>query len=541
VSPQTRIIVQARTDSSRLPGKALLPVAGIPSAVLAVLRAGNTGRDIRLATSDRSIDDRLTQVAQASGIAVHRGSAHDVRARFLSACADLADDAVVVRLTADNLLPDAHLIDETIEAFFRRQGEYFNLDMHWQNVPYGLSVEVFRLAALRECAASIDSSVEREHVTPCLRKRHESFAEPIQIFNPNESAIRCTMDTFDDFLRMDRCFDGVDEPINVPWKELLQRMVDADDAPVAMSPGPGLVVGTVQLAAPYGSAVTVQPPEPDEAIVMVRKAISNGISGIDTARAYAGSERLIGQALKQGYAGRCQVITKLSPLEGLADTSSPRAAADAAEISVARSLRALGGDIQPLLLLHRADHLERWGGAVWNRLRELHEEGQVASLGVSVQSPSEAILALDQSDVTLIQLPCNLLDWRWKQSGVIERIEKAEHVSVHVRSVFLQGTLLRPASDWPRIADLDPESLIGFLENAVAQYGRRSITDLCVAWARAQPWINGLVIGMENEKQLEDNLELFTHPPMTKEEAEQLSQEAPVVPEQLLNPAQWNK
>ena len=37
------VVLQARTNSSRLPGKVLLPVCGLPLVVLAARRAENTG------------------------------------------------------------------------------------------------------------------------------------------------------------------------------------------------------------------------------------------------------------------------------------------------------------------------------------------------------------------------------------------------------------------------------------------------------------------------------------------------------------------
>ncbi len=536
--PQTRVLIQARTDSARLPAKALLPVAGMPSALLALLRAGNSGLDVRLATSDRPVDNRLAGVVEAAGIKVFRGSADDVRQRFLDACADLDDSAGVVRLTADNLLPDGRLIEDVLQEFAQRQALYLNLDMIWQRPPYGLSVEAFRLGALREAASQFDSCFEREHVTPALRREHEKEAQSAARFSASESAIRCTMDSFDDYQWIAECFDNIDDPLDVPWQTLLDKLVHHPDAPIAFSDGPGLVLGTAQIGAPYGSAVTIQPPERNEAVQMIRTAIANGATGIDTARAYPGSEPIIGQALKAGYAGRCDVVTKIAPLEALPDNATPAQAADATEISLLRSLQALG-ECKPDVLLHRASHLQQWSGGVWKRLLELQGEGLIGRVGVSVQSTHELEQALTTPELTLVQMPCNLLDWRWRKAGLTERLEKAEHIVVHVRSVLLQGTLARPASSWPDIENLDTQTVIDFLKQQTERYERHSIADLCIAWMRAQPWVDALVIGAESMEQLQDTLKLFSHQPLTQLQADELTQTIPEVPEQLLNPAQW--
>lgn len=537
--PQTRIIIQARTDSTRLPAKALLPVAGMPSALLALSRAGNTGLNVRLATSERDIDDRLAGVVEAAGGDVFRGSADNVRQRFLNACSDLNDEAAIVRLTADNLLPDGHLIDEVLTEFSSRQCPYLNLEMIWHQPPYGLSVEVFQLGALRAAAEQIDSEAEREHVTPALRASHEQTAKPEKRFSPQESAIRCTMDTFDDYLWIANCFDDLEDPVNTPWQALIERLVNHPDAPQPFAPGPGLVLGTAQIAAPYGSAVTVNPPARAEAIVMLRKAIGSGASGIDTARAYPGSEPAIGKALKAGYAGRCDIITKLAPLDDLPADAGAKMAADAAEISLLRSLNALGGECRPDVLLHRAAHLKQWDSAVWKRLQALQSEGLTGRIGVSVQSPQELEQALATPSVSLVQMPCNLLDWRWRQAGLIERLEQANDLTVHVRSVLLQGTLARPAAEWPMIEGFNPQDIIDFLKRQTENLERQSIADLCIAWMRAQPWVGALVIGAETSEQLDDTLNLFARPPLELAQATTLTKEAPLVPEQLLDPAKW--
>jgi len=539
MSAQTRVIVQARTDSSRLPGKALLPVAGMPSVVLAVLRAANTGLEVRLATSDRSIDDRLAETVAAAGIPVFRGDARNVRARYLAACADLSDEAIVVRLTGDNLLPDGSLIDELIEKFTADKASYLNLDMHWQSAPYGLSLEVFNLAALRRLAASVDDDFEREHVTPALRREYEAQCKPEPRFTPAESSIRCTLDTFQDWQSMDRCFGGVVDPVKTGWQGLLERLVAQPDAPVPMHAGPTLVMGTVQLGAPYGSVIQVQPPDRDEAVSMLRTAISHRIAGIDTARAYPNAERIVGRSLQGGYVSQVRVITKLSPLTELSGSASPAEAASAAEISVLRSLRDLGGDIRPDLLLHRASHLDQWDGAVWRRLLDLQAEGLIGRLGVSVQSPNEAARSLEVPEVELIQLALNLFDWRWRQAGLVECFKARANVEIHARSVFLQGTLLRNSSAWPDIDGVQPEQLLRFMQDAVVRLGRCSVADLCVAWVRAQECIDAVVLGAENLQQLKENVTLFSLPPLAPEVAEELALSAPTVPEDFLDPSRW--
>jgi aryl-alcohol dehydrogenase-like predicted oxidoreductase len=165
----------------------------------------------------------------------------------------------------------------------------------------------------------------------------------------------------------------------------------------------------------------------------------------------------------------------------------------------------------------------------------------VLSLGVSVQTPEEALAALGCADVRHMQLPFNLLDWRWREAGVIARIRARAHVTVHARSVFLQGLLANDARVWPQLDGVDACRLTQLLRGLAEEYGRESAADLCLAYARGQSWIDGVVVGMETEDQLEENLRLFVRTPLCAEDSERIEQRIPRVPEALLNPACWPK
>jgi len=183
-----------------------------------------------------------------------------------------------------------------------------------------------------------------------------------------------------------------------------------------------------------------------------------------------------------------------------------------------------------------------FGGAIWERLIERLEDGAILSLGVSVQSPIEAFAALARADVRHLQLPFNLFDWRWGESGAIEALRARPAVTVHAGSVFLQGILA--AADpliWPRLPGVDAAGLISWLAESARAMGREDAADLCLAYARGQDWIDGVVVGMETQDQLERNLRLAARPPLSAEDCALIAQAAPRVPEQLLDPAQWPK
>jgi aryl-alcohol dehydrogenase-like predicted oxidoreductase len=296
-----------------------------------------------------------------------------------------------------------------------------------------------------------------------------------------------------------------------------------------------LIIGSVQLGLAYGAANRTGKPDRQTALRLVRKAADAGVGGFDTARAYGDSEERLGEALK---GRRIRTITKLSPLSELTAESSPKQIEMLVDASIDRSLRALRRDTLDCVLLHRAVQMAAFGGAVWKRLEHHLETGTIKALGVSVQSSKETLDALEHPNVRHLQLPFNILDWR--SSDVIPAARKKPSVTVHARSVFLQGVLAaNDASVWPRVDGVDAPALISWLDKWTKELRRKNVADLCLAYVRGQDWIDGVVVGMETEEQLEANLLLSTRPPLALADCAAIEATRPRVPEELLDPARW--
>src|SRR5882672_7482409 len=298
-----------------------------------------------------------------------------------------------------------------------------------------------------------------------------------------------------------------------------------------------LVVGSVQLGLAYGAANRTGKPSRETALRLVKRAADAGITAFDTARAYGDSEERLGKAL-QGR--RVRTITKLSPLTELERNASRAAVLAAVETSIENSLSALKRQSLDCLLLHRATHLTAFDGAIWHVLQTYLAAGTIGSLGVSVRSPAEARQALAEPQVEHLQLSFNLLDWRWHEASIVAAIHEKTSLTVHARSVFLQGILAAgDAAVWPRVPRVDVPALLAWIDRSVHAFGRANAADLCLAYVRGQDWIDGVVIGMETEAQLEANLLIGARPPLGPRDCAALEASRPRVPEQLLDPAQW--
>lgn len=299
-----------------------------------------------------------------------------------------------------------------------------------------------------------------------------------------------------------------------------------------------LVLGTAQLGMRYGAANRTGEPSAREAELILRSAVSAGVKWIDTAAAYGASEQRVGAALPGARGVR--IVTKLEPLDALSNATPVGTTRQAVIDSVRRSCKRLGTDRLEVLLLHRARHLTLRNAVVWNAVKEMRDEGLIYDLGVSVYSPDEALAALRDRDVRHIQLPFNALDWRWRASSVLDALAKRPGVTIHARSALLQGLLAgAPDARWPE--GIDPAEVKATLFRLARELGRDSPADLCLAYVRAQSWIDGVVVGMETLSQLALNLALFKRPPLTADEVAAVDAALPRASERLLNPAEWTK
>lgn len=168
-------VVQARTGSTRLPGKVLADVGGMPllQHVLSRAQAALKPDLVVVATTVSPADDVVARFLDARSVAYVRGSEGDVLDRYRTAAAAFDAD-VIVRLTADCPLLDPTVVDRVIDAFVVGRVDYAsNVDP--PTYPDGLDVEVFSRDALERTWRDATRPSEREHVTPYIRDHPGSF------------------------------------------------------------------------------------------------------------------------------------------------------------------------------------------------------------------------------------------------------------------------------------------------------------------------------------------------------------------------------
>ena len=185
-------IIQARMSSTRLPGKVLMPLAGIPVLEHVVSRLGYciTIHKVLVATSIDLSDDAIEAWCKANGVACYRGSLNDVLDRYYQAAKNYQADAIV-RITADCPAIDPTIVDEVVNGYLGGGFEFYGLSGEF---PDGLDCTVFSFSAISRAWHESTLPSEREHVGPYVEKHPEFFKSGALIKFQGLSHHRWTLD-----------------------------------------------------------------------------------------------------------------------------------------------------------------------------------------------------------------------------------------------------------------------------------------------------------------------------------------------------------
>lgn len=283
-----------------------------------------------------------------------------------------------------------------------------------------------------------------------------------------------------------------------------------------------LILGTAQLGLDYGINNQKGKPSEKEAFNILNAASENRIQYLDTAAAYGDSEEIIGNYHRAVGESVFKVITKFH-----ASKQSP------AEV-VGSALERLSVDKIDTLLFHSFNDYEKLREtASYDELR-----GQVGksiiNLGVSVYTNEELDALCEDSAVSVVQLPFNLLDNEWIRGETLRKL-KAKNISVHTRSVFLQGLFFK------EIAKLRTtlEPLKSHLETIRRMVDGKDlpIGALALQYVLSKSYIDGVLFGVESIDQLVTNMEWLS----LNIDSEILKQIdlIQVKEKELLNPSNW--
>jgi spore coat polysaccharide biosynthesis protein SpsF len=207
--PDLVAVIQARTSSSRLPGKVLRPLGGRPVLAQVVDRVAAFADVVVVATSEGADDDPVADLAEELGTVCVRGPLDDVFARFRLALEDPRVPATewFARVTADCPLVSPTLARHLLA---HRDTDADVVAVRNEDVTRGLPVELVRRSSFAALDPAALDGPQREHVTLVFYERPERhrvrFVEVPAPFDHPE--LRLTLDYPEDAALLEALFTG---------------------------------------------------------------------------------------------------------------------------------------------------------------------------------------------------------------------------------------------------------------------------------------------------------------------------------------------
>ena len=254
-----------------------------------------------------------------------------------------------------------------------------------------------------------------------------------------------------------------------------------------------LILGTVQFGLNYGVNNSAGKPSKENIKSILDSAYNSGIQLLDTAEAYGDSQNKIGE-YHNNSTNKFNVITKFSSnTEGFSLNIIER---------VYNNLKILDVDKLYCYMFHSFDDFNKYFEKYRKDLLTLKRDGIINNIGVSLYSNDELESVLKFNEITLVQLPFNLLDNNNKRGNIIKKA-KAKGIEIHTRSAFLQGLFFKNTSEFTvKIKPLEP--YLNLLNDLCDEDYK--MNDLALNYVCNQKNIDKVLIGVDNVHQLESNI-----------------------------------
>jgi spore coat polysaccharide biosynthesis protein SpsF (cytidylyltransferase family)/predicted GNAT family N-acyltransferase len=214
------IFLQARSDSKRLPFKNFLLFKKIPAILYLCSRLKYLKKNLTVLTTNLKSDAFLRYLLKKNKINFFEGSSSNVKKRFLDFSSKMNDEDIIIRITGDNLLIDSKLIKYCLSVFIKQKKDFLYLDNRKNNLPYGISIEIFKVKKLRN--EKSNSKKSQEHVTYGFKNNYNSFTIK-KFFKKKVYNYRCTLDYLEDYENLKNLINK--KNINIDWKLLCNNLL----------------------------------------------------------------------------------------------------------------------------------------------------------------------------------------------------------------------------------------------------------------------------------------------------------------------------
>ena len=281
-----------------------------------------------------------------------------------------------------------------------------------------------------------------------------------------------------------------------------------------------IVLGTVQFGTNYGINNTTGQVSPDEVVKILKLAAVNGVQILDTSSAYGTSEKVLGLALKKTDL-QFNIVSKY-----------PKGNVGVKE-TFQSSLQNLGVKSLYGYLVHHFEFYQEHP-EIFVEMQKLKKDGLINKIGFSLYNPQQLQFLYDQNvKFDILQFPYNIFDRKFEP--YMEQLCK-DNVEIHTRSAFLQGLFFKDIRTLPE--KLVP--LRGYLNELHSYCQEHDITieRLALGYVLHNPYVKGVLIGVDNHIQLENNMRVVATK-LTEEDVAFIKT-IDIKEKELLNPVNWN-
>lgn len=258
-----------------------------------------------------------------------------------------------------------------------------------------------------------------------------------------------------------------------------------------------LILGTVQMGLDYGINNNSGKISFENSCAILLKAFELGIDTLDSAEAYGNAHQVIGDFHRLNPNIKFNIVTKI-PHDVVVDDIKEKIRTYIDDLNV---------DHLEVLMFHSFDSYEN-NKQIIEALNDLKNHSIIKHIGVSVYTNSQMESLLSDDDVTVVQMPFNLLDNESIRGDLMNKLKEKGKI-IHTRSAFLQGLFFKDISSDNGIVQKLANELIA-VKN-IANDENTSISNLALSYCLNQENIDQVLIGVDSVSQLIDNVKALNY------------------------------
>ena len=253
-----------------------------------------------------------------------------------------------------------------------------------------------------------------------------------------------------------------------------------------------LILGTAQIGLNYGVNNFSGKINKKESFKILKKAYDLGIRSLDSSEKYGDAHQVIGEFHILYPNCIFKIITKIPFKEEINNIN----------IKIENYLSDLKVTHLECLLFHSFESYKK-NKNLFNELVVLKKNKKIYNIGVSVYTNDEIEELIEDNIIDVIQIPFNLFDNFFQKGALIDRAKKNK-ISIHSRSVFLQGLFFKSPTDKNKHIILLNDEIIKI--NQIADKENIKIGDLALSYVLHQSSIDRVLIGVDSISQLISNV-----------------------------------